>query len=181
MRIIPTQISDVFFIELKVFDDARGYFMETWQRQKFAEIGIDHNFVQDNQSKSHKHIARGLHYQLHRPQGKLVRVVHGAVWDVAVDIRKDSKTFGKWVGAELSEDNKLLMWIPPGCAHGFLSLRDNSILTYKCSDYYAPEDERTILWNDPTLAIDWPIPLGVTPILSDRDKAGVAFKSAELA
>src|SRR5690625_4747394 len=174
MKIIPTAIPDVLLIEPRVFEDERGFFMETWQRQKFAETGIDYEFVQDNHSRSTKGTLRGLHYQIHQPQGKLVRVTVGEVFDVAVDLRRSSPTFGKWVGEYLSADNKRMLWVPPGFAHGFYVLSSIAEFQYKCTDYYAPEYERTIQWNDPVVGIEWPLLENMPPILSDKDRLGLA-------
>ena len=177
MKVIPTAIPDVLIIEPRVFGDARGFFMESYNRRAFAEAtgqGVD--FVQDNHSRSAKGVLRGLHYQVQQPQGKLVRVVRGAVFDVAVDIRKSSPTLGRWVGVELSEDNHRQLWVPPGFAHGFLVLSDSADFLYKTTDYYAPEHERCIAWNDPALGIEWPA--GVVPQLSAKDARGAAFKDA---
>lgn len=156
VKIIPMQIPEVLLIEPDVFGDSRGFFMESWHKRKYAEAGLDTDFVQDNHSRSSRGVLRGLHYQLQQPQGKLVRVVTGAAFDVAVDIRRGSPTFGKWVGAELSEENQHQLYIPPGFAHGFCVLSEVTDFLYKCTDYYAPEDEHGILWNDPSIGIDWP-------------------------
>jgi len=180
VKIIPTEIADVKIIEPAVFADDRGYFFETWNAASFAKNGLDVAFVQDNQSRSGKHVLRGLHYQLEQTQGKLVRVVKGAVFDVAVDIRKSSPSFGRWVGVELSEDNHRMLWIPGGFAHGFLALTDNVDLTYKCTDFYAARHERTIVWNDPDLAIAWPLQGGAQPLVSPKDVAGASFAGADL-
>ncbi len=179
MKYIPTKISDVILMEPTVFGDHRGFFMETWQRKDSAEKGIDYDFVQDNHSKSAQGILRGLHYQIKHPQGKLVRVVQGAVYDVAVDMRKRSPTFGKWVGFELSAENKKMLWVPPGFAHGFYVMSETAEFVYKCTDYYAPEHERSLLWNDETLKIDWPLLDGKAPILSDKDATAPDFANAE--
>ena len=168
MKIIETSISDVLLLEPIVHGDARGYFMETFRESWFEENGIDLRFVQDNQSRSVQGTLRGLHYQLKQPQGKLVRVVSGEVFDVAVDMRKDSLTFGQWESVILSEDNKTQLWVPPGFAHGFVVLSDTADFEYKCTDYYDSSDEGSILWNDPELNIPWPID---NPILSDKDAA----------
>ena len=158
MKITPTAIPDVLVIEPKVFGDARGFFYESFNQKAFNEAtGLDVNFVQDNHSRSTKGVLRGLHYQIHQPQGKLVRVVRGAVFDVAVDIRKGSPTFGKWEGIELTEENNKQFWVPPGFAHGFLVLSDSADFLYKTTDYYAPEFERCIAWNDPAIGINWPM------------------------
>jgi len=177
MRATPTAIPDVLVIEPKVFGDERGFFYESYNEKAFYEAtGLDVRFVQDNHSKSARNVLRGLHYQVQQPQGKLVRVVQGEVFDVAVDIRKDSKTYGQWVGEILSADNKKQLWIPPGLAHGFVVLSETAEFLYKTTDYYAPAHERCIAWNDPDLAIAWPID-GI-PSLSAKDAAGIAFREA---
>ena len=178
MRFTPTAIPDVLLIEPKVFGDARGFFMETWESAKFAAAGVDAKFVQDNHSSSSQWVLRGLHYQLRHTQGKLVRVVLGEVLDVAVDMRRSSPTFGRHVAQRLSGENKLALWIPPGFAHGFLVLSERVEFTYKCTDFYDPSSERTLLWNDPTLAIDWLIDPGITPAVSAKDAAGVPLALA---
>ena len=172
MKVSPLAIADVLLIEPKVFGDERGFFYESFNQQRFNEAtGLNYDFVQDNHSKSAKGVLRGLHYQLPpKAQGKLVRVVAGEVFDVAVDIRKDSPTFGNWVGEKLSADNKRQLWIPPGLAHGFLVLSDSAEFLYKTTDYYAPEQERCIRWDDPDLAIEWPIE--GEPVLSAKDALG---------
>lgn len=171
MNVIPTAIDGVVIIEPKVFGDSRGFFFESFNQRAFeAATGVSLPFVQDNHSRSAKGVLRGLHYQVEQPQGKLVRVVAGAVFDVAVDIRPGSPSYGKWVGVELTADNKRQMWVPPGLAHGFLVLSETADFLYKTTDYYAPQHERCIIWNDPTLAIDWP--LDGEPILSAKDAAG---------
>ena len=171
MKVTPTAIPDVLIIEPKVFGDARGFFYESFNQKAFNEAtDTDYQFVQDNHSRSAKGVLRGLHYQIQQPQGKLVRVVRGAVFDVAVDIRKTSPMFGSWVSVELSEDNNRQLWLPPGFAHGFLVLSDSAEFLYKTTDYHAPEYERCITWNDPAIGIDWPI--GQQPILSAKDQAG---------
>ena len=170
MQVIKTEIPDVKIINPKVFGDQRGFFLETYEQKRYQEmLNINLTFVQDNHSRSQKNVLRGLHFQKENPQGKLVRVVRGEVFDVAVDIRKDSSTYGKWVGVILSEDNKSQLWIPPGLAHGFLVLSDIADFEYKCTNYYDPNSERCLLWNDPTVNINWPIS---TPILSDKDRLG---------
>ena len=177
MKVTRLAIPDVVLIEPKVFGDARGFFFESFNQKAFNDAtGTNHQFVQDNHSRSAKGVLRGLHYQIQQPQGKLVRVVRGAVFDVAVDIRKSSPTFGRWVGAELSEDNQHQLWVPPGFAHGFLVLSDLADFLYKTTDYYAPQYERSILWNDSDLNIDWPIG---EPILSNKDRQGLKFNSAD--
>ncbi|HYW18967.1 MAG TPA: dTDP-4-dehydrorhamnose 3,5-epimerase [Nodularia sp. (in: cyanobacteria)] len=179
MKLIPTEISEVLLIEPQIFADSRGFFLESYNQQKFADkLGITANFVQDNHSASQQNVLRGLHYQIIQPQGKLVRAVVGTIFDVAVDIRKNSPTFGEWVGYELSAENKRQLWIPPGFAHGFLVVSEVAEVIYKTTDYYAPQGDRTILWNDPDLAINWPIKQ--PPILSDKDTNGQAFRTAEV-
>ena len=181
MKVIATKIPGLLIIEPKVFGDERGFFFESFNEKAFNEAtGISPHFVQDNHSKSVKGVLRGLHYQLPpKAQGKLVRVVQGEVFDVAVDIRKDSPTYGQWVGEALSADNKKQLWIPPGFAHGFLTLSDTAEFLYKTTDYWSPEHERAILWNDPTLNINWPLN-GQQPTLAAKDAAAVAFSAAEL-
>ncbi len=179
MNIVKTNIPDVLIIEPSVFGDARGFFHESFNQKLWQEkTGLKTVFVQDNHSRSGKNVLRGLHYQLQQPQGKLVRVVRGAVFDVAVDLRRSSPTFGRWVGVELSENNYRQMWIPEGFAHGFLVLSDTADFIYKTTDYWAQPHERTILWNDPDLAIAWP--LQSPPILSAKDAQGTPFKEAEI-
>jgi len=178
MKIIKTNIPDVLIVEPKVFGDARGFFFESFNQKKWRDVtGLNTVFVQDNHSRSEKNVLRGLHYQILQPQAKLVRVVRGAVFDVAVDLRVSSPTFGCWTGTELSENNYRQMWIPEGFAHGFLVLSDAAEFLYKTTNYWAPEYERTIAWNDPDLAIAWP--LKTTPILSNKDAGGTAFHKAE--
>ncbi|HEX4976149.1 MAG TPA: dTDP-4-dehydrorhamnose 3,5-epimerase [Pseudomonadales bacterium] len=175
MNVIDTEIPEVKIIEPKVFGDERGFFLETFQAKRYRDdAGINLEFVQDNYSRSSKDVLRGLHFQKKNPQGKLVRVVRGEVYDVAVDIRCQSPTFGRWVGAVLSEQNKRQLWVPPGFAHGFLVLSDCADFEYKCTDYYDPSDEGCLLWNDASLAIDWPID---TPLLSNKDQAGMSFET----
>jgi len=179
VNVIPTAIPDVAIIEPNVFGDERGFFFESFNRRQFAELtGHDVDFVQDNHSRSVKNVLRGLHYQIQQPQGKLVRVVQGAVLDVAVDIRKGSPTFGQHVAKELSAENKRMLWIPEGFAHGFLVLSDTAEFLYKTTDYWRPEFERCIAWNDPTLAINWP--MQITPALSAKDAQGMSLQQAEL-
>lgn len=175
----PTEIPDVVVIRPDVFGDPRGYFFESWERQKFAAAGINANFVQDNQSRSSRHTLRGLHYQIEQPQGKLVRVVTGTVFDVAVDIRRSSRTFGRWVGEILSEDNHHMVWVPHGFAHGFLVLSEYADFVYRCTDFWAPAHERSILWNDPDLGVKWPIPAGVEPLVSAKDARAQRFRDAQ--
>jgi dTDP-4-dehydrorhamnose 3,5-epimerase len=178
MKVQPAQIAGVLIIEPDVFGDERGFFLESFNEREMRKIGIDAHFVQDNHSRSQRNVLRGLHYQINQPQGKLVRVVRGTVFDVAVDIRRNSSTFGKWVGVELSAENKRMFWMPPGMAHGFAVLSDSADFVYKATDYYAPEFERTILWNDPDLGIEWPL-MG-EPILSSKDAVGKSFREAEV-
>ncbi len=178
MRVIPTAIHDVLIIEPKVFGDDRGFFFESFNHRQFAElVGRDVNFVQDNHSRSAKNVLRGLHYQIQQPQGKLVRVVQGAVFDVALDIRKSSATFGQHVALELSAENKRMLWIPEGFAHGFMVISEIAEFLYKTTDYYAPEYERSIVWNDPALAIQWPIQ--DEPTLSVKDRQAQLLAVAE--
>ena len=179
MNVVPTEIPEVLIIEPKVFEDDRGFFFESFNQRTFAEkTGVEADFVQDNHSRSSQNVLRGLHYQIQQPQGKLVRVVAGAVFDVAVDIRKSAPTFGKWVGCLLSAENKRLLWVPVGFAHGFLVVSQTAEVLYKTTDYYAPVHERCILWNDTDLAINWE--LTAPPVLSAKDQAGQPFKAAEL-
>ncbi|MEW6446127.1 MAG: dTDP-4-dehydrorhamnose 3,5-epimerase [Pseudomonadota bacterium] len=180
MNIIPTRLPDVLILEPKVFGDHRGFFLESWNCQRFAEAGLDLDFVQDNHSRSSQGILRGLHYQLIRPQGKLVRVTRGAVFDVAVDLRRDSPSFGQWAGVELSEDNHRMLWVPPGFGHGFYVLSESADFQYKCTDYYTPEHERCVAWDDPDIGIDWPLIEGRAPTLSAKDAAGVPLRDAEV-
>ena len=178
MKVVRTEIPDVLILEPKVFGDERGFFLESYNKRVLRDAtGIAQDFVQDNHSRSTRNVLRGLHYQVMQPQGKLLRVVQGAVFDVAVDIRKSSPTFGKWVGFELSAENKCVAWVPEGFAHGFLVLSESADLLYKVTAYFAPEAERTIAWNDPDLGIPWPLQ-GV-PVLSEKDRQGVAFSAAE--
>lgn len=180
MKVIPTAIPDVLILEPQVFGDDRGFFLESFNARKFAELtGIQRDFVQDNHSRSQKGVLRGLHYQIQHPQGKLVRVVSGTVFDVAVDMRRSSPTFGRWTGVTLSAENKRLFWVPEGFAHGFLVLSDSADFLYKTTDYYFPEHERSLLWNDPELAIDWPLD-GLSPQLSAKDIAARGLKEAEV-
>ena len=180
MNVIRTAIPEVVLIEPKVFGDARGFFFESFNQKAFNDAtGTNHQFVQDNHSRSAQGVLRGLHYQIQQPQGKLVRVVRGAVLDVAVDIRKSSPTFGQWVAEELSEDNHRQLWVPPGFAHGFVVLSEMAEFLYKTTDYYAPAFERCIAWDDPTLAIDWKLS-GRQPLLSAKDAQGLPLATAEL-
>jgi dTDP-4-dehydrorhamnose 3,5-epimerase len=177
MNVTSTSIADVKLIEPRVFGDDRGFFFESWNRRALADAGIDAAFVQDNHSRSRHGVLRGLHYQIEHAQGKLVRVVVGAVFDVAVDLRRSSPTFGRHVAVELSADNKRMLWVPPGFAHGFVVVSDAAEFLYKTTDYWFPEHERTLLWNDPALDIDWPV---ATPQLASRDARGTPFADAEL-
>jgi len=179
MQFLPTAIKDVVLIEPEVFGDERGFFMETWHARKFAAAGIDANFVQDNHSRSRQGILRGLHYQIKQPQGKLVRVIAGEVFDVAVDLRKSSPTFGRWISAVLSMGNHRMLWVPPGFAHGFYVLSPVAEVVYKCTDFYAPEHERSLLWNDASINIAWPVREAAAPVLSEKDAAGTSFQDAE--
>ncbi len=183
MQALPTALAGVLILEPTVFGDSRGFFMESYNRRRFAAAtGVDPEFVQDNHSRSAKGVLRGLHYQLRQPQGKLVRVAQGAVFDVALDIRPGSPTFGRWAGVELTADNQRQLWVPPGLAHGFVVLSDSADFLYKTTDYYAPEHERCIAWDDPALGIDWPLAAhGIAaPLLSTKDRAGVPLAQAEL-
>lgn len=180
MKIRETRIPDVKLIEPKVFGDERGFFMETWNEKAFREAGINATFVQDNHSRSVKNTLRGLHYQIKQPQGKLVRVTRGEVFDVAVDLRTNSPTFGQWVGEYLSEDNNRMFWVPPGFAHGFLVTSDTADFQYKCTDFYAPEYERSIRWDDPALQIDWGVDNPGTLLLSDKDLGGPSLEEAKV-
>jgi dTDP-4-dehydrorhamnose 3,5-epimerase len=177
MRRIETDIPGVVLVEPVVHGDHRGFFMESYHEQRLAELGIEHRFVQDHQSRSRLGVLRGLHYQLGRPQAKLVRATRGRVWDVVVDLRRGSPTFGRWLGVELSEANRLMLFAPEGFGHGFLVLSELAEFQYKCSDYYAPDEERGIRWDDPTLAIGWPVG-GVEPVLSERDRGWPALAEA---
>lgn len=179
MKVIPLSIPDVIVCEPKVYGDDRGFFFESFNQAQFAEaIGASYNFVQDNHSRSARNVLRGLHYQIQQPQGKLVRVVAGEVFDVAVDIRKGSPTFGRWVGQILSAENKKQLWVPPGFAHGFVTLSDTAEFLYKTTDYYSPQFERSILWNDPSIGIQWP--LTEVPMLSTKDQQAALLADAEV-
>jgi dTDP-4-dehydrorhamnose 3,5-epimerase len=180
MEFITTHIPDILLIKPQIFGDQRGFFMETYQAERYAAAGIPDHFVQDNQSGSRKGILRGLHYQVHQTQAKLFRVVSGSVFDVAVDLRKSSPTFGRWVGFELSAENRMQIWVPCGFAHGFYVLSDWAEVAYKTSDYYAPQWERSLLWNDPAVGVEWPIPAGETPQLSAKDAQGKLLRDCEL-
>ena len=179
MKVTPTSIPDVLIIEPKVFGDERGFFYESFNQQAFnLATGLNEHFVQDNHSRSTKGVLRGLHYQLQQPQGKLVRCVRGLVFDVAVDIRKSSPNFGKWVGVELTEQNHQQLWVPAGFAHGFVVLSDSADFLYKTTEYYAPANERCIIWNDPILAVKWPV--NTQPSVSAKDALGFSFETAEV-
>ena len=179
MRLTPLEIPEVLLVEPTVHEDSRGFFLETWHAEKFRAAGLDVGFVQDNHSRSMQYTLRGLHYQLVEPQGKLVRVVTGEIFDVAVDLRRSSSTFGQWVGEILSADNRRMMWMPAGFAHGYLVLSDQAEVFYKATDYYAPEHERRLAWNDARLGIRWPLPSGVTPLLDPKDASAAALDAAE--
>jgi dTDP-4-dehydrorhamnose 3,5-epimerase len=178
MKLTPTPIHGAVLIEPRVFADSRGFFLESFNERRLAEVGVTGPFVQDNHSRSEKNVLRGLHYQIGQPQGKLVRVVSGEVFDVAVDLRVGSPSFAKWFGVRLSEADHRMFWIPPGCAHGFLVLSERADFLYKATDYYAPEQERTLAWNDPELRIEWPL-VG-EPVVSAKDAAGRALREAEV-
>lgn len=181
MKVISTSIPDVIIVEPQVFGDSRGFFFESFNQMNFSRAtGLDVEFVQDNHSRSTKGVLRGLHYQIRQPQGKLVRVVRGAVFDVAVDIRKSSPTFGRWVGVELTEDNYRQLWVPPGFAHGFYVLSDSADFLYKTTDYYVPDFERSLLWNDSGIAVSWPIEAGAQLLISAKDKNAARLAEAEV-
>ena len=180
MEFTATGLPGVIAIDPVVHEDARGFLMETWQASRFREAGIDADFVLDVHSRSAQGVIRGLHYQVKKPQGKLVRVIRGEVFDVAVDLRRSSPGFGRWVGETLSEGNRRQLWIPPGFAHGFMVLSVYADIEYRMTDYYAPEDERTVLWNDADIAIDWPIAGGVEPLVSDKDLRGTPLNEADV-
>lgn len=179
MRLVETALPEVKIVEPAVYADDRGFFLESWNAAVFAEAGLDLQFVQDNHSRSARHVLRGLHYQLEQPQGKLVRVTAGRAYDVAVDIRRSSPGFGQWVGVELSAENKRMLWVPPGFAHGFLALEDGTDFLYKCTTLRAAAAERILNWADPTLKIDWPL-AGATPLLSAKDRDAPLLGEAEL-
>ena len=176
MKVIETALPDVLLLEPRIFEDERGHFFESYNKKTLKDLGIDYEFVQDNHSRSKKGVLRGLHYQIQQPQGKLVRVIEGEVFDVAVDIRKNSPTFGKWAGFNLSAQNKRVAWIPPGFAHGFLTLSDVAEFLYKTTDYWAPEYERCIRWDDVDIAIEWPF--AARFIVSDKDRSGLELAAA---
>jgi len=179
MKVLPTSIPEVLVVEPLVFGDERGFFFESYNERQWQEkTGLNLRFVQHNHSRSARNVLRGLHYQIRQPQGKLVRVIRGEVYDVAVDLRRNSATFGRWVGAHLSEENKRLFWVPPGFAHGFLVLSETADFLYLATDFYAPEHERTVAWDDPDLNISWP--LQAPPLLSDKDRRASRFRDAEV-
>jgi len=180
MKFLTTPIAGAMIVEPQVLGDERGFFMETWRADRFAAAGIDATFVQDNHSRSAKGVLRGLHYQLPNPQGKLARVIAGAVFDVIVDLRRSSASFGQWFGLELSAENKRMLWAPPGLAHGFLTLSESADFVYKCTAFYSPADERAVRWDDPALAIAWPLAEGETPAVSAKDQAAPLFAQAML-
>lgn len=177
MNKIPTSLEDVFVLEPKVFGDARGFFLESYNQRVMAELGIRANFVQDNHSYSTRNVVRGLHYQVEQPQGKLIRAIVGEILDIVVDLRRSSRTFGKWEAVSLSMENKRMLWIPPGFAHGFRVVSEGAHVLYKATDFYAPQSERTLAWNDPTLKIDWQ--LDGEPVVSAKDQRGIPFHDAE--
>ncbi|HWW20046.1 MAG TPA: dTDP-4-dehydrorhamnose 3,5-epimerase [Steroidobacteraceae bacterium] len=179
MQFEPTRLPEVVLIQPRVFGDERGFFFETWQQRTFAKAGISAAFVQDNHSRSSRYALRGLHFQIQQPQGKLVRVTRGEAFDVAVDIRRSSPRFGQWVGVLLSEANHRMLWVPPGFAHGYLALSDSIDLVYKCTDFYAPQHERAIRWDDPAIGLQWPLPAGVSPILSAKDAVAPSLREVE--
>lgn len=180
LAVTPTEIADVLLVQLDKYGDDRGYFMETFQRTKYVEAGIPHVFVQDNMSYSRQGVLRGLHYQIEQPQGKLIRVLKGKIFDVCVDLRKSSQTFCQWVGVELSGENNRQIWVPPGFAHGFYVLSEEAYVSYKATDFYAPQWERTIIWNDPEIGIEWPVLNGQSPIVSEKDAQGSRLGEADL-
>ena len=168
MNVVETPIAGLLILEPKVFGDERGFFLESWNRKVFSQLGLEWDFVQDNHSRSSRGVLRGLHFQNPNPQGKLVRVIAGRAWDVAVDLRSGSATFGQWHGLELNAENKRIFWVPPGFAHGFVALEDGTDFVYKCTEYYDPANEHSLLWNDPEIGIDWPLE-GIEPQLSPKD------------
>ena len=179
MKKTETRLPDCFVLDPMVHGDERGFFVESWNERTFAELGLNLRFVQDNHSRSGMGVLRGLHYQVENPQGKLVRVTHGSVFDVAVDLRASSDTFGEWFGTELSESNKRMMWVPPGFAHGFLVLTDIADFQYKCTEYYSPRNDRGIRWDDPDIGIQWPLEDGLNPVLSEKDRSAPLLSDAE--
>lgn len=178
MKFSDTPLADVVLVEPRVFGDTRGFFMESWNQRSFAEAGYDWQFVQDNHSRSRQGILRGIHLQTRQPQGKLVRVSAGRVFDVVVDLRQDSPSCGQWFGVELSADNHLMLYLPPGCAHGFYVMSESADFLYKTTDYYHPESELCLAWDDPTVGIEWPLVDGVPPILSGKDQQGLSWEQA---
>lgn len=180
MRVYSASIPDILILEPRVFRDKRGLFMEVWHEQKFHDLGLEIHFVQDNHSWSEGNVLRGLHYQINNPQGKLIRVISGEIFDVVVDIRRSSPTFGQWFGEYLSSENMKMLWTPERFAHGYYVTSDHADVIYKCSNYYTPQYERTIRWDDPDLSIDWPIPKGCNPVLSGKDATGVLLRNAEV-
>ncbi|MFK7857036.1 MAG: dTDP-4-dehydrorhamnose 3,5-epimerase [Granulosicoccus sp.] len=179
MQIIDTSLDSVKILEPRVFGDDRGFFLESWNQSVFEQHGLPTHFVQDNHSRSGQGVLRGLHYQIKQPQGKLVRVTQGEVFDVVVDMRRSSSQFGQWFGVHLSESNKRLLWVPPGFAHGFYVVSDSADFQYKCTEYYAPEHERSLLWNDSQIGIEWPIINGTEPLLAAKDVAGTALADSD--
>lgn len=179
MQIVDTKLDGVKILEPKVFGDDRGFFLESWNQQVFADNGLPTVFVQDNHSRSQQGVLRGLHYQLKNPQGKLVRVTQGEVFDVAVDMRKSSAQFGQWFGVMLTETNRRQLWVPPGFAHGFYVVSSSADFQYKCTDFYAPEHERSLLWNDPGVGVDWPILPGTEPVLAAKDTQGLVLEQCD--
>jgi dTDP-4-dehydrorhamnose 3,5-epimerase len=179
MQFEPTRLPEVVLIKPRLYGDPRGFFFESWQQQCFKDAGIDARFVQDNHSHSTLHTLRGLHFQIRQPQGKLVRVTCGEVFDVAVDIRRSSPRFGQWVGALLNDTNHHMLWVPPGFAHGYLALSDEIDFIYKCTDFYAPEHERSIRWDDAEIGVQWPLPVGTSPTLSAKDAGAPLLKDSE--
>jgi dTDP-4-dehydrorhamnose 3,5-epimerase len=179
MQFEPTRLPEVVLIKPRVFGDERGFFFETWQQRTFDSAGISATFVQDNHSRSTLHTLRGLHFQIKQPQGKLVRVTRGEAYDVAVDIRRGSPRFGQWVGVHLSEANHHMLWVPPGFAHGYLALSESIDFIYKCTDFYAPQHERAIRWDDPAIGVQWPLPTGASPVLSGKDSAAPPLRDVE--
>ena len=180
MKFTPTRIPDIVVVDHDVFEDDRGFFMETWRQRAFEAAGIDAGFVQENHSRSSRGVLRGLHYQVQQPQGKLIRVVVGEAFDVAVDVTRSSPTFGQWVGVTLSAANRRTLWVPPGFAHGFFVTGDSAEMIYRCTDYYAPQHERTLRWDDKDVAIDWPLTDLEPPVLSAKDAAGASLKDADV-
>jgi dTDP-4-dehydrorhamnose 3,5-epimerase len=180
MEVATTTLPGVLILTPRVFGDDRGHFLESWNERTFHALGLDFRFVQDNQSRSAQWVLRGLHYQLRQPQGKLVRCVKGAIFDVAVDLRKGSPTFSRWVGVELTEQNHRMLWIPPGFAHGFLSLSEGAEVLYKVTDFYDGTSDRSVVWSDPTIGIHWPLPSGTTPLLSAKDAGASTLAAAEV-